>query len=48
MAETGLELLEQPPIVTIESERLQLKTLQMSDVEAIMPITTDLEVMKWT
>lgn len=48
MDENGSELLEQPPIVTIDSERLQLKTLQMSDVEAIMPIITDMEVMKWT
>lgn len=48
MAENGSELLEQPPIVTIDSERLQLRTLQMSDVEAIMPIITDMDVMKWT
>ena len=48
MAETGSELLEQPPIVTIESERLQLKTIQMSDLQAVMPIITDMEIMKWT
>ncbi|KAK4498101.1 hypothetical protein PRZ48_010757 [Zasmidium cellare] len=48
MADAGSELLEQPPIMTIESERLQLKTIQMSDLPAVMPIITDMEVMKWT
>ena len=42
------QLLEQPPVVTIESERLQLKTITMADLEAIMPFITDMDVMKWT
>lgn len=48
MADALADLFGQPPVVTIESERLQLKTIQMTDVEGIMPIVTDPEVMKWT
>lgn len=35
---------EQPLIVTLESERLQLRTLQMADLEDVMPIVTDKKI----
>lgn len=48
--DTGTSLLEQPEIVTIETDRLQLKTVQMSDLDldAIMPLITSKEVMQFT
>jgi RimJ/RimL family protein N-acetyltransferase len=41
-------ILEAPPMKIIETERLRLRTLQMSDVEAITPIISHPDVMKWT
>lgn len=37
-----------PPLVKIDTERLQLKTVMMEDLDEIMPIITDLRVMRWT
>lgn len=48
MAEEGTPLLEQPPIHTISTERLQLKTITMDDLDNIMEIITDMRVMQWT
>ena len=48
MAEEGAALLEQPPIHTINTERLQLKTITMDDLDDIMEIITDVRVMQWT
>ncbi|CAK3904238.1 N-acetyltransferase p20 [Lecanosticta acicola] len=49
MAEDGgSSVLEQPEITTIETSRLQLKTLQMSDLDAVMPIISSKEVMQFT
>ena len=41
-------LLQQPPIVTIDTARLELKTAQMSDLDDIMNFITLKEVMQWT
>lgn len=46
--EANPELLVQPPIVAINTARLELRTMTMEDVDDIMPIITDESVMKWT
>ena len=46
--EANPELLVQPPIVTFETERLQMRTMSMDDVDGILPILQDESVMKWT
>ncbi|EME42032.1 hypothetical protein DOTSEDRAFT_72958 [Dothistroma septosporum NZE10] len=48
MSEEGTTLLEQPPLHTIETDRLQLKTITMDDLSNIMDIITDKRVMQWT
>lgn len=46
--DTSSSLLEQPQIRTIDTDRLQLKTLQMSDLDAVMPLISSKEVMQFT
>lgn len=36
-----------PPLAVIDTERLQLKTLVMEDLDDVMDIISDLRVMKW-
>lgn len=48
MAEEGTTLLEQPPIHTIDTERLHLKTITMDDLDNIMDIITDVSIKQWT
>lgn len=48
MAQEGMSLLEAPETRVIQTDRLHLSTLQMSDLEAIMPMITDDNVMRWT
>ncbi|KXT00847.1 hypothetical protein AC578_949 [Pseudocercospora eumusae] len=46
--EANPELLVQPPIVTFETDRLQMRTMTMDDVDGILPIIQDESVMQWT
>ncbi|KAF2720964.1 acyl-CoA N-acyltransferase [Polychaeton citri CBS 116435] len=48
MADNTDSLLQQPPLAIIQTDRLRLRTLQMSDLDHVMPMVTDPEVMKWT
>ncbi|KAK4548869.1 hypothetical protein LTR36_008642 [Oleoguttula mirabilis] len=48
MAEYGDGTLEPPPYATIDTDRLHLRTLLVSDAEAIMSILSSEGVMKWT
>ncbi|KAK5124367.1 hypothetical protein LTR85_001584 [Meristemomyces frigidus] len=48
MAEPGNATLEPPPYTTIDTERLHLRTLQVSDAKAILSIVSSEGVMKWT
>lgn len=48
LLETMSELHSQvPPLAIIDTERLQLKTLVMEDLDEVMGMITDLRVMKW-
>ncbi|KJX94455.1 hypothetical protein TI39_contig4192g00002 [Zymoseptoria brevis] len=42
------EDIQAPPVITIKTPRLVLTTLQMSDLDEVMPLITDFEIMKWT
>ncbi|EME81266.1 uncharacterized protein MYCFIDRAFT_140868 [Pseudocercospora fijiensis CIRAD86] len=46
--EANPEQLVQPRIVTFETERLQMKTMSMDDVDGILPILQHESVMQWT
>ncbi|KAK0810026.1 hypothetical protein LTR91_016679 [Friedmanniomyces endolithicus] len=48
MADPGNTILEAPPPMVLETERLRLRTLQLSDAEASLPIISRPEVMQWT
>jgi len=49
MADPGTaDFLEAPPFTTIETERLHLRTLSVTDAEAVLPILSSEEVMRWT
>ncbi|KAK0258001.1 hypothetical protein LTR91_012998 [Friedmanniomyces endolithicus] len=48
MADFGNAELEAPPLKVIETERLCLRTLQLTDAEAFLPIISRPEVMQWT
>jgi len=48
MADFGNAELEAPPLIVIETERLCLRTLQLTDAEAFLPIISRPEVMQWT
>lgn len=40
--------LQQPPMRIINTERLQLRTLHVSDAEAATPLLSSEETMRWT
>lgn len=42
------EHIQAPPVITLKTARLILTTLQMSDLDEVMPLITDFEIMKWT
>ena len=42
------DFLEPPPTTVIETKRLRLRTVTLDDVDALMPIITDRETMKFT
>lgn len=48
MADHSSATLEPPPYTTFDTERLHMRTLQVSDAQAILPIISDAGVMKWT
>lgn len=48
MAEDDIDILQQPPFVQIETKRLRLRTLQVSDAENVLPIVSKEEIMRWT
>ena len=48
MSNTDNSNLVEPPYYELLTERLKLRTLRVSDAEAIMPILTSKEVMQWT
>lgn len=48
MANSGSGVLQQPPFFSIETERLYLRTLQISDAEKLLPTISKEEVMQWT
>ncbi|KAK0277780.1 hypothetical protein LTR35_009616 [Friedmanniomyces endolithicus] len=48
MADPGNIILEAPPPMVSETERLRLRTVQLSDAEAFLPIISRPEVMQWT
>lgn len=48
MADPSSATLEPPPYTTFDTERLHMRTLLVSDAQAILPIISDAGVMKWT
>ena len=48
MADETSGTLQEPEFCEILTDRLRLRTLQMKDVEKLMPILTCNDVMKWT
>ena len=48
MADPAEVPLEEPEYCVIETDRLRLRTLRVSDASLMMPILTDPEIMKWT
>lgn len=42
------DFLQPPPMRTIETERLRLRTVTLQDLDALMPLITDRETMKFT
>ena len=42
------DFLQKPPKRVIETKRLRLRTLSISDVDGILPIISRKEVMQWT
>lgn len=45
---TDPDFLQVPPMRVLETERLRLRTVRMSDAAALMPIVTDETTMKYT
>jgi RimJ/RimL family protein N-acetyltransferase len=45
---TDPDFLQVPPMRVVETERLRLRTVRMSDAAALMPIVTDETTMKYT
>jgi RimJ/RimL family protein N-acetyltransferase len=45
---TDPDFLQVPPMRILETERLRLRTVRMSDAAALMPIVTDETTMKYT
>lgn len=48
MSDTDNSDLMEPPYHELLTDRLKLRTLRVSDAEAMMPILTSKEVMQWT
>lgn len=48
MAEPGNGTLEPPPYTALDTRRLHLRPLQVSDAAAILPIISREDVMQWT
>lgn len=48
MAEGGSATLEVPPLVVLDTDRLRLRTLQVSDTQRLLPLLARKEVMQWT
>ena len=48
MADVDNAIPEAPAPMVIETERLRLRTLQLTDAEAFLPIISRPEVMQWT
>ena len=48
MASPGSDVLEEPAFHVILTDRLRLRTLRVTDAEAMMPILSRKEVMDWT
>lgn len=42
------DFLQAPPMRTIETERLRLRTVTLQDLDSLMPLITDRETMKFT
>ena len=48
MTDDSEELLAVPQYFTIDTDRLHLRTLHVSDAEAVLPLISYLAVMRWT
>lgn len=48
MANRGSDVLQPPPFLSIETDRLYLRTLQVSDAEKLLPAISKKEIMQWT
>jgi len=45
---TDPDFLQEPPMLVVETERLRLRTVRMTDAAALIPIVTDETTMKYT